>query len=264
VIVGAAVCPGAPFLVPGLAPALAESVRDLVDSCAEAIATLVDVDRIVLLTSGPRALDRSRSFPLTTVLHPPGATVTSGILTNSRLPGNFRCSLAGTPGTGRHTGEAPGVGVVVGAALAVSAGISAATTAIELVAGPSGSGSWTDPSSPAGRVLAGIEAPGERVGLLVVGEGSASRGAESSGDGCPGAKRFDDSLVSALRTGDPAMLGVVVDVEPEEAARLVFTSRSSFGALAAITSAAPPTRSELLYAGAPLGVGYVVARWSWG
>ncbi|QNK83385.1 hypothetical protein [Nakamurella sp. PAMC28650] len=258
-IVAAAVCPGAPLLVSGLAPTLAGAVPRLVASCAAAVGVLRATDRILLVTSGPRVRDRGVRTKTKFIRHEPGTAVSSSALGDSRSQPAFSSRLAGgrpEDGPGRWP---PGVGVVVGAALLEATGVDIPTTAIEL----------GDPDDPAEtdqcpEVLAAVGgSAAERIGLLIIGEGSASRGSDSPGGGHDGAQAFDARVAAALATGDPAALGAAVRAGRRQAKELVWTSGPSLGALAGLCAQVPPSCAALLYDEAPFGVGYLVATWTW-
>ncbi len=234
-------------------------------ACQDAAAALAGVDRILLLTSGARALDAVVGGA---IVHPPGTAVSSSLLTCRPAAAGFdghlnRGPTAGPggglgsdgPGGGLDGTPAvdPGVGVVVGASLLIAAGVQALTTAIELV-GSAGLPDGLDQD---------IVDSTDRVGLLVIAEGSASRGPDSPGGGHDLAAGFDSRLADALAAGDPAALAQANMIEPALARTLIFTSGPTFTALAELTRRRPPQRSEMLFRGAPLGVGFLVVTWSW-
>ncbi len=247
-------CPGAPLLVPGLAPGLASTVPELTDSCRSAIVALTGVDRIVLLTSGPRMRDLGVRAHQPAVVHPPGTRITTAGLTGSRWPAHFDAELSGGPSELPSSTERPppGVGVIVGAALLAASGLDIPTVAIEL----------SDDQACSDHVLKAVALPDVPVGVLVVGEGSAARGDESPNGGSAGAAALDHRLSAALASGDPHALAAVVAAVRSAADQLMFTAGPSFLALAALTADQPPDAAQLLYDAAPFGVGYLVATWS--
>jgi hypothetical protein len=237
-------------------------MRTMVDSCVKAVTALADVDQLLLVCSRARLQDVAEPADFDSIVHLPGTAVSSAIFTGTRGRAHFQANLAGSAGgvQGRY---APGVGVVVGAALAAAAGLSMPTTAIEL--GEDGSGPSaklrTDDPGTAGELLSAAKSSPERFGLLMVADGSGSRGAQSPGGGYQGAEAFDAALVAALAHGDAAALaGLAYSGQP---AQLLFASGPAFRVLAELASDAPVQRAQVLYADAPLGVGYVVATWSW-
>lgn len=255
-------CPGAPLLIPGLAPGLAAEVPEVVDACDRAVRTLGVADRVLLLCSGPRMCDETFRTQRLSVVHPAGTMLSSALITGTSGPLHFTGrlagprgagSLAGSPAAGPPAGSPAGVGVVVGAALLVRAGIDIPVTAVDLA----------DPTAEAAALLEDARTSADRVGLLVVAEGSASRGDGSPGGGSADADVLDASLAAALAAGDPTALGDAAGIDPASAARLQFTAGPALLAMAELTASRRPHRAELLLAQAPLGVGYLVAVWSW-
>lgn len=107
------------------------------------------------------------------------------------------------------------------------------------------------------RAIGAELAAGEtRVGLLVMGDGSAKRSKTSPGYLHPDAEGFDTMIAAALRSADPAAL---LSVEPERAAELWVAGRPGWQVLAGALSDSTPFKGELSYDAAPLGVGYFVA-----
>jgi hypothetical protein len=261
VIFRAAVCPGAPLLIPGVAADLAAQVPELTDACDRAVGMLRAADRLLMLCSGPRARDaRARSHH--SVIHPAGTTVSSALITGTSWPASFTARLAGPPAAdpplGRPADNLPagppaGVGVIVGAALLERAGITAPLVAVDLA----------DPTAEVDCLLDEAQASADRVGLLVVAEGSAGRGALPPGGGPADAELLDAALAAALAAGNPAALHAAADVDEVAAARLLFRAGPALRALADSTASHPPEQAELLLHQAPFGVGYLVAAWSW-
>lgn len=104
-----------------------------------------------------------------------------------------------------------------------------------------------------GRALA---AEADRVGLLVLGDGSACRTEKAPGFFDPRAAGFDAAVASALATADAAALAAI---DPGEAAALLAAGRAPWQVLAGAVSR--PMTGEILYDAAPYGVGYFVATW---
>jgi hypothetical protein len=98
----------------------------------------------------------------------------------------------------------------------------------------------------------------DRTALLVMGDLSACRAA----DGGPAvhddrAEPFDTAIESALSAGDPDALAALDVTLAEE---LLVAGRA---ALQVLSGLAVPVSSEVTWAGAPYGLGYVVAQWAW-
>ena len=101
----------------------------------------------------------------------------------------------------------------------------------------------------------------ERVCLLVIADGSACHGDDAPGRRDDRADAFDADLAAALGAGDPVALASVAG--QRELAGELLAAVDPLGVLAALTVDDPPSSAALLYAGAPLGVGYLVASWRW-
>lgn len=102
----------------------------------------------------------------------------------------------------------------------------------------------------------GVRLPDEPTMLLVVGDGSARRSAKAPGYFDPRAEPRDAATAEALRSGD----GERLHATDGDADLLVAGSR----AWDAVARKAAGLRwdAELLYEGAPFGVGYFVALWT--
>lgn len=274
----AAVCPGAPLLIPGLARSLAAQVPELLDACDRAVELLRTADRVLLLSSGPRARDRRARAREVSVVHAAGTELSSSLIIGSFGAAHFTGRLAGPGGAGTPAVGSPavgptaagspavdrpaappaGVGVIVGAALLARAGITSPVVAVELAADE-----VADRPAEVARLFEEARGSADRVGLLVMAEGSAGRSAVSPGDGVAEAELLDASLAAALAGGCPAALGAAADVDQLAGTRLLFTAGPALRALAELTTSHPPEHAELLLHHAPFGVGYLVAAWSW-
>ena len=98
-----------------------------------------------------------------------------------------------------------------------------------------------------------------RVGLLAMGDGSARRGVAAPGHLDGRAAPFDASVECALRDGDLAALAAL---DPDLARDLLATGRAAWQVLAGAMSTQGTVgvpAGQVLYADAPLGVGYFVA-----
>lgn len=95
------------------------------------------------------------------------------------------------------------------------------------------------------------------VRLLVVGDGSARRSEKAPGHLDARAVEFDRSIEQALADGDTETL---LSLDQDLAAALLAAGRAPWQVLAGAVGSRP-CHGELRYAGAPLGVGYFVARW---
>lgn len=138
---------------------------------------------------------------------------------------------------------------------------------------------WTTPcrgigvsakTEPADAAALGAEladaaaAAGERTALLVMGDASARRTVKAPGALDERAGPYDEAVTRALAGMD---LDALLALDPEPAAELLVAGRASWQVLAgAVAAAGGPAgwRSELLYADAPYGVGYLVCVWERG
>jgi hypothetical protein len=221
VIVAAALCPSAPLLVPELGgrnPPLPE----LRSATGRAVAAMLGAGPDVVAVVGPAPATAS---------WPAGTAVDLG---------PFR----GSATTRRPTLPFP---LGLGATVLRDAGY----------AGPTLFQGVADDAPPevcaaAGRAVADA---GGRVGLLVVGDGSARRSPRAPGWFDERAAAFDAATESAVRAGD---LGALLDLDPVLARALQAAGRPAWQALAGAARGATCT-SRLDYADAPYGVAYLVA-----
>ncbi|SDZ07977.1 Catalytic LigB subunit of aromatic ring-opening dioxygenase [Amycolatopsis xylanica] len=101
---------------------------------------------------------------------------------------------------------------------------------------------------------------GEDVGLLVLGDGSNRHGPRSPGNEDERAPGFDEAVAAALGKAD---LEALRALDPGLCAELGVGGRVPWQVLAGLADGAS-WRAELLYTGAPHGVGYHVAVWERG
>ena len=92
--------------------------------------------------------------------------------------------------------------------------------------------------------------------MLVLGDGSARRSVSAPGHLDERAVPFDDEVVRAVRDGDLAALAAL---DPGLAHELMVTGRPAWQVLCGALGPGRPV-TEVLYAGAPFGVAYLVAR----
>ena len=159
-----------------------------------------------------------------------------------------------------------GVDVVVGLDRAATAPVDADLPLPLLIAGWAGAGTGarirgelvTPDLPPADCAALGAQLAREPVGLLVVGDGAAMHTVKSPGHLDERSGPFDDTVAAALRDADPAALAAL---DPDLARELWAIGRAPWQVLAGAT-AGGAWSGELLYSGAPFGVGYHVAVWS--
>jgi len=231
VIVAAAVCPGAPFLIPGVAEPLVRESADLLAACTQAVRTLAHADRIVVIATGRRSIRY------------PAGTVTSQVATSPLGRGDLAV---------RECRPALAVGSIVGQALLARAFPDGVPVPVDLVE-TGGEPVTDDACAVAG--AAGREA------LLVIADGAATHGDHAPGRRDDRAAPFDDGLAAALTGGDPAGLGRAC--ADQDLARALLAAVTPLAVLARLVGDRPPTAADLLFRGSPYGVGYLVASWRW-
>jgi hypothetical protein len=260
-LVAAAVCPHPPLLVPEVGRG------EVVAARAPAIAAVsrlvaADPDVVVVVGDAPRA-GRYR----------PGQSGTFA---------GFGVNLRVTLGSGRDGGTTDpvdGVGEPARAAdrvadLPLSLTVGAWLLGAAGWPGPRwgyGVSARTPPDRAAriGADLVGVTAAaGQRLGLLVMGDGSARRTPKAPGGFDDRAEAHDRAVRTALADADPAAL---LALDPLLADDLLAAGRASWQVLAGALLAAAPDDADrrtwsgdVLYDDAPYGVGYLVVVWERG
>jgi hypothetical protein len=102
--------------------------------------------------------------------------------------------------------------------------------------------------------------PPERTALLVMADGSARRSRRAPGHLDERSAGFDAAVERAIRAGD---LGDLAAVDPALARELMATGRPAWQVLSGAMRALRPA-ADVLYAGDPFGVAYLVASLSTG
>ncbi|QRP42870.1 hypothetical protein [Amycolatopsis sp. FDAARGOS 1241] len=133
-------------------------------------------------------------------------------------------------------------------------------------AGWSGDFEWhpvpsTATAAECDRIAAGVAHPAGRTALLVMADGSASRTLKAPGYLDERAFAFDDAIVRAVRTNDPAALTRVDATLAEE---LRAQGRAALHVLGAAVRCATnrPRVPRVHYVGDPFGVLYLAATWA--
>ncbi len=227
-LIAAAVCPHPPLLVPEMAGAAASELDELRAACAEAVGRLVAAGPGVLVVVGGAAVTRRYPGESGGSLRPYGLELDIG-------PGPAVLPLSLTIGRWLLGGREPAVFQAV-------AEDAAPQECLEL-----------------GRELG--EAA-ERVGLLVMGDGSACRDAKAPGYLDRRAAGFDAGVAEALGHADAAALAAL---EPQLARELQAAGRAAWqilaGAAGASAGGQDRFQAALLADQAPYGVGYFAASW---
>ena len=108
-----------------------------------------------------------------------------------------------------------------------------------------------------GRELAASAA---RVGLVVMGDGSARRSEKAPGYLDDRAAGYDDAVAKAFASADVATL---LQLDPGIARDLMVAGRASWQVLAGAAADRPAPHVRAAAGAAPYGVGYHVVTWSW-
>lgn len=232
-IVCAVVCPAPPLLARELTGA-DPVVADLREACASAVADLVAAGPGLIAVTGVAAVaaDWDPAGHLDLGLYAPGR----------------RGGLA--PGAGRSTARA-------GPALPLSLGLGARLLDEAGYRGPRRLQSVSEDTEPGECAVLGkrLAAAAERVGILVMADGSARRSLKAPGYLDERSAPFDESVQQALRDGD---LAALLDLDAGLARDLMATGRPAWQVLAGSMNGQRPA-GDIRYTGDPFGVAYLVA-----
>ena len=222
-IIGAALCPAPPLLIPGLTGA-AEVVPELREACQAAVGELVagQPDVVAVVGAGPQ----TRTWPAEEAFHLAA----------------FAPGLDGSAGYG----DLP-ASLGVGAALLNQGGYRGERL-LQSVAD-------ADPAERCTGLGAQLAEVAERTALLVLGDGSACRNPKAPGYFDHRSAAFDAAVEQAVRAGD---LAALLRIDPDLASELMATGRPAWQVLAGAMSSSRPA-SEIRYADDPFGVAYLVA-----
>lgn len=230
-LVAAAVCPCPPLLVPEIASGAAAELDDLRAACDTALRAVVAAEPELLWVVGPAAEHGSFEDGGTASFRPYGVDLTVPL------------------GRGGSTEPLPpslGVGAWLLDRIGWDGGVKGLGVPDYLEA---------DICAANGVRLAGSA---ERVGLLVLGEGSARRSLKAPGYLDERAEDFDRAAARGLALADAG--GELAAMDDELAFELMASGRAPWQVLSA--AAAGGLEAELLYQDAPYGVGYFVASWT--
>ncbi|MDG4808503.1 hypothetical protein O7634_17270 [Micromonospora sp. WMMD1120] len=271
-LVAAAVCPHPPLLVPEVAGSAAPEMDDVRAACDTAVRRLLTAqpDIVVLLGTGPAT--GAIPSPATGSLQPWGVdldvplapgqpdrgavlplslTIGAWLLARHEAPPAAAPPAAAPPAAAPPAAAPPSAAPPAAAPSSAGAPTAARTTAVQVAAdaGPAELAALAD----------GIDAAGDRVALLVLGDGSACRGDKSPGYDDARALPYDRRVAAALAEAD---LDVLRDLDPVVSAELKAAGRAPWQVLAGAARAAGGAwRGELLHESAPYGVAYFVAFW---
>ena len=234
-VIAAAVCPWPPALAAELT-GRSEVIQQLRDACAQAVRRLVRTRPELVAVIGPAQvtrtwapdsrLDLSVFAPALGRAGGPAARQAAGPAIPRCRPrsGSARCSST-RPGYSE-----PGRRVLQAVA-------------------------EDEPSAACAELGAAISRSSRRVGLLVMGDGSARRSPRAPGHLDPRAAAFDAETERALRQAD---FDALLAMSPGAARELMATGRPAWQVLAGALRHTSAT-TDVLYSDAPFGVGYLVA-----
>jgi hypothetical protein len=232
VITRAVLCPSPPLLARELS-GRADVLPELRDACAAAVARLVTAGAEVLAVVGGGAA--------TATWDPDDRLDLSAYAPGAAQPKPAPASKPGLP-----------LALGLGALLLDNAGYEGPRL-LQAVG-------ESEPPHACLRLGAALAATAQRTGLLVVGDGSARRAPAAPGHFDERAAPFDAAAQTAIRHGDMAALA---GLDPALAAELMANGRAAWqvlaGALGAGKAGGARPSAEVLYAGDPFGVAYLVA-----
>ncbi|MFF2652793.1 class III extradiol dioxygenase subunit B-like domain-containing protein [Streptomyces sp. NPDC058045] len=242
-LVAAAVCPCPPLLVPAVSAGAAPEFDAARAACVTAVRALAEARPERLVVVGPAERSGRGAHPAGT----PGSFRAFGVDLAVRL---------GTPAEGEDAEEGDGERELP-PSLAVAAWLLEYAGFPPLPVSGLGVG---EPLAPE-RCLtagAGLAAGGDRLALLVMGDGSACRSVKAPGYLDERAAGFDAAAARALGAADTEALAAM---DPELAYELRAAGRAPWQVLAGAARNAGLT-GRLLLDEAPYGVGYFVATWT--
>jgi len=225
-VVAAAVCPHPPLLVPEVASGAASELNTLRAACITAIDALSTASSILVIGSG-----RAGAY-------------------DASAGGSF--GAYGAPGVRVGSGPA-----VLPLSLAVGGWLLEQTKSARLPRTYSAVPADTAPGECV-RLGREIADGNDRVGLLVMGDGSARRSEHSPVHLHPRAEIFDTTVATAFQHKD---LDILEALDPDLADELQAAGRAPWQVLAGALEGTPLS-GDLLYEAAPYGVGYFVASFT--
>jgi hypothetical protein len=228
--VSASFCPHPPMLVPEIAAGASAELDDLRAACLASITAATNgCDQVLVVGTGP-----------STHLFSAGAC--------GSLSG-FGVDVSVALGTGTDAPDDPPMplSLTIGAWLLHEAVWTGATSALATQQAP----------MSGGRDGFFFGLGGERVAVLVMGDGAPNRTEKAPGYLDPRAEPFDRTVAAALAGGDPQRLA---DLDGELAHSLEVAGRPAWECAARLL-AGRTYAGTLRYDSAPYGVGYFVADW---
>lgn len=259
-LVAAAVLPHPPLLVPEVAAGAAEELAGLRSACRKAIDITLgaEIDRLIVVgvgpgrdSFGPGARGSLAGFGVPIEVCVPGAAPTGELVLP--LSATIGCWLLRNHSLGDHP--------LLDRPLGTRSPPSPVT--VEVVAAETAPEHAVELGAELGAEL-GVElaASADRVGLLVMGDGSAALTPKAPRYVVEGAEEWQRGVDQALGAADVEALAAL---SADDAHRYSATGRAAWqvlvGAARAGEKHATTWRGTLLAAEAPYGVGYTVAAW---
>lgn len=232
VFAAGAVCPHPPLLARGVGD-LDPQVEILRAACIRAVERILESDpaRVVLVGDAPRQ-----------------STYGAGAVADFSPYGVGLLIPLGTPAV--MSGPRLPLSLAIGAWLLHEVGCGADVTAIGVPRAAT--------SEDAVALARAIFGTGESVAVLAMGDGSARRSAAAPGYVDGRAAGFDESVSTALGSGDT---DAILALDSTLADVLLCAGRASWQVLAG-AAAGRVRHADLLYDDAPFGVGYFVSTWT--
>lgn len=261
-LVAAAVLPHPPLLVPEVAAGAADELAGLRATCGKAIDTVLgsDLQRVVVVGGGPARASFGAGAR--------GSLAGFGVPVEVVVPGDAPTACA--PTAGAPTAKAEVGEVVLPLSVAIGCWLlrdvrpgparPGCPVVVEVVA--------AETSAQEAAELGGeLAASADRVGLLVMGDGSAALSLKAPGYLVEGATEWQRGVDQALGSAD---IEAVAALTADDARRFSAAGRAAWQVLAGAARGGGEPASErqgtswigtLLAAEAPYGVGYTVATW---
>jgi hypothetical protein len=233
-VVATAICPHPPLLVPELAAGAAAELDELRAACRAAVDALRESSPDLIVVVGEGAAGRWHEPGEHGSLQPWGVAATG--------------QLGAVPNAGGRAGSLP-LSLTIGGWLLGPVATRVSGRSVRADTGP-------DDCVGLGRAIAARAA---RVGLLVMGDGTACRSEKAPGYYDPRAQPFDAAVAATLAAGDPEGL---LKVDPILAADLRCAGRAPWQVLAGAAAGARGLSGRLRHQSAPNDVSYLVASWA--
>lgn len=261
-VVSAAVCPHPPLLVPEVASGAASELDDLRAACLAAIEPLSTANKLLVIGStAPRRFTDGASGGSVGGFGGYDSSPGESLGAYDGAAGGAFAVYDGSAGGSFGAYGAPGVRVGIGdpvlpLSLAMGAWLIEQTKAADLPRSYLAVPTDTPPARclELGREIA---AGNDRIGLLVMGDGSARRSEHSPVHLHPRAEIFDTTVANALHHADSAVLAAL---DPDLAADLQAAGRAPWQVLAGALESG--LSGNLTHHAAPYGVGYLVATFT--